>query len=77
MEFWKEVFAGGSGQASWMRVVSTPVVIAGIFVAVYAVVTGTVDAAIIGLVLSMMGPVLGAKVLQRKYETGANTEEGS
>lgn len=75
MEFWKEVFAGGSGQASWMRVVSTPVVIAGIFIAVYAVVTRTVDASVIGLVLSMIGPALTAKALQRKYEPGAGEEK--
>lgn len=69
MSFWSEVFAGATGQASWMRVIATPVILAGIFIAVYAVMTRTIDASVIGLVLSMIGPALGFKALQRGSET--------
>jgi uncharacterized membrane protein HdeD (DUF308 family) len=76
MSFWREVFAGHTGQASWMRVVATPVILAGLFIAVYAVITHTIDASVIGLVLSLVGPALGFKALQRGSETTDVIKEG-
>jgi hypothetical protein len=74
MRFWAEVFSGATGQASWMRVVATPVILAGIFIAIYAVMSHTIDAAVIGLVLALVGPALGFKALQRGSETTETKE---